>query len=227
MATMLLVRDSTAKLLRFARRHVRLCDQVKGAKKIAENILQPMAILKVKENERLEAVILREDAYDDVVLCDSDLDDAVRTTFEKIKQYDRENSSSFLGLFFPAHGFTELIRKPYSQEPQEVKNIVIKLNGLEDGHPLKSLADDLLQKVEASFAAWDNYQKAVILLKEMRAAEELAKLAVRKQYESNWLDARKEFGVTLADKIFPKVSKHAAKNGDEGDDDDISSPDEE
>jgi hypothetical protein len=215
MAKMLYQRDSTAKHRRLGRRHARLCGQVKGTAKFGEKMRQPLETLKEKENERLEATILREDAYDDVVLCDGDLDNAVRTAFEKIRQYDRENGTSFLVLFFPTHGFYEIITKPYSQEPQEVKNIVIKLNGLEDGHPLKSLADDLLQKVEASFAAWDVYQKSISLLKEMRAAEELSKLAVRQQYECNWLDARKEFGAAVADRIFPKAAKHAVKDEDE------------
>jgi hypothetical protein len=94
---------------------------------------------------------------------------------------------------------------------------VIKLNGLEDGHALKILGNDLLPKVEASFAAWDVYGKAIVRLKELRAAEELSKLTVRQQYEGNWLDARKEFGAALADSIFPKIAKHAVKDEeDEG-----------
>jgi hypothetical protein len=217
MARMLYQNESSSSYLRMGRRHARLCGRINGTVKYAGMIQPVLDALREKEKERIEATALREDAYDDVVLCDAELDDAVRTTFERIRQYDRENKTSFINLFFPSHGFHEIVTLSYSKEPQEVKSIVIKLDGLEDGHELKGLSTVLLQKVEASFAAWDTYGKAISRLKELRAAEELSKLAVRQQYEHNWLDARKEVGLAIADSIFPKVSKRAVKDNDDSD----------
>jgi hypothetical protein len=217
MARMLYQKESSTFYLRMGRRHVRLCGRVNGAGKYAEKMHPVLDALREKEQERINATNLREDAYDDVVLCDAELDNAVRTTFERIRQYDRENKTSFINLFFPSNGFHEIITLSYSKEPQEVKNIVIKLDGLEEGHELKNLSTGLLQKVETSFAAWDTYGKAISHLKELRAAEEISKLAVRQQYEHNWLDARKEFGLAIADSIFPKVAKRAVKDNDDSD----------
>jgi hypothetical protein len=212
MARLLYPYESSSFYLRTGRRHVRLCGRVNGTGKYAAMIQPVLDALAEKEKERMIATCLSEDAYDDVVLCDADLDNAVRTTFEKIKQYDREHTTAFIKLFFPANGFSKIVKMPFSKEAQEVKNIVIKLDGLEDGHELKSLSGYLLQKVEASFEAWDNYGKSLLRIKELRATEEISKLAVRQQYERNWLDARKEFGLAVANSLFPKMDKRAAKN---------------
>ncbi len=110
----------------------------------------------------------------------------------------------------PARGFSDLVRMPLSKEPQEVNKIIVKINQLEDGHELKPLAEFLQEKTDASIAAWNTYQQTIKRLNDIQAAEELAKLAVRRQYEHNWLDARKEFGVSVADSIFPKISGKSA-----------------
>lgn len=210
MARMISQRDSAAMHLRMAKRHVRLCGRLAQTKQYAATMQEVLKQLEEKEKERKTASDDREYAYDDVILCDTDLDNAVRTVFEKTRQYDRDHLSRTLDLLFPARGFSDLVRMPLSKEPQEVSKLVVKLNQLEDDHDLKPLAVTLQEKTDASITAWNTYQKAITRLKEIQAAEELDKLAVRRQYEHNWLEARKEFGVSVADSIFPKVSGKAA-----------------
>ncbi len=206
MARMILQRDSAAMHLRMAKRHARLCGRVSQTKKYAAALQGALKKLEEKEKERKDASDEREYAYDDVILCDTELDNAVRTTFERAQQYDRDHLSRVRDLLFPTHGFSTIVYMPLSKEPQEVSKIVIKINQLEDGHELKPLAATLQEKADASTAAWNTYQQAINRLKDIQAFEELAKLAVRRQYEHNWLDARKEFGVSVADSLFPKVS---------------------
>ncbi|MDR1171779.1 MAG: hypothetical protein LBL24_04920 [Bacteroidales bacterium] len=215
MAKMILQKDSAAMHLRMAKRHTRLCGRLAHTKKYAAAIQQVLEQLKEKEKERENASDDREYAYDDVILCDTDLDNAVRTTFEQTRQYDRDHLSQALELLFPTGRFSDLVQMSLSKEPQEVKNLVVKLNQLEDGHQLKPLAAILQEKADASIAAWDAYQQAINRLKAIQASEELTKLAVRKQYENNWLEARKEFGASLADRIFPKMSSRTSPHKDD------------
>jgi hypothetical protein len=148
------------------------------------------------------------------------LDNAVRTTFERTRQYDRDNMTRVLDLLFPARGFSDLVRQPLSKEPQEVNKLAVKLEGLGDGYELRPQAVILRERTGASTAAWNVYQQAVNHLKELQASKELARLAVRQQYEHNWLDARKEFGATIADSIFPKIAGKTTKPQDDDDTDD-------
>lgn len=210
MARMISQRDSATLHLRMAKRHIRLCGRLAQTKKFAAALREAITQLEEKEKGRKAASDEREYAYDDVILCDTDLDNAVRTTFERTRQYDRDRLTRMLDLLFPARGFSDLVRMPLSKEPQEVNKLVVKLGQLEDGNELKPLAGFLQEKVNASIAAWDAYQQTITRLKEVQASEELSKLALRRQYEHNWLEARKEFGVSVADSLFPKVSVKTA-----------------
>lgn len=215
MARMIYKQDSTAMHLKMARRHIRLCGQVKGAGKFAEQILPVWKNLKESEKKKESASEIRDDAYDDVVLKDIELDNMVRTVFERTRQYDRDNTTRYLDLLFPARGFSDIIRMHMSKEPQEVGKLLLKIEKLEDGHGLRELIEPLKTKIENAKAAWAAYEQKIDSLKEMQIDEEMAKLAVRRQYEHNWLDARKEYGVNMADSIFPKITTRKKVNGDD------------
>ncbi len=215
MARMIDKKDSTAHHLRMGRRHGRLCERVNGTKKFATAIQPNLTKLKEQKKTRETAVEAKEDAYDDVILCDINLDNAIRTTFERIRQWDRDHNGRMLDMVFPNRTFSDITRLPLSKEPTEAAKIPKKLETLEDGHELRQLVAPLRQCIEASKAAWDAYQKAGELLKDLQTDEELAKLAVRRQYEHNYLDARKEFGAAVADSIFPKVSRKSVASDEE------------
>lgn len=206
MARMIYPKDSTAMHLRMGRRHVRLCLRVPGAEPFAAAIRPPLEQLAERERDRKAAAEAREEAYDVVILCDTYLDNAVRTTFERTRQFDRDHHTRFLDLLFPARGYSNIVYMPLSKEPQEVNKLLEKMEGIEDGHELKQLTAPLREKMEASTAAWAAYQQTITLLNAIQAREEHERLAVRQQYEHNWLDARKQYGVSMADSIFPKIS---------------------
>jgi hypothetical protein len=204
--------DSTAMHLRLGRRHVRLCGRIPGAEQFASAIQPKLDSLFAKEQERKAETEKRENAYDDVVLHDTQLDDAVRTVFERVRQYDREHKTQTLELLFPGKVYSDIINKPLSEEPHAVNKIVVKLEGMDAGPEFREFADMLKQKTEISIDSWNRYQQTVIRCNELTAAEELLKLEVRQQYEYNWLDARKAFGVRVANSIFPKVNRKTLIN---------------
>lgn len=223
MARMIYKRDSTAVHLKMGRRHIRLCGRKSGTGKWTTAMQVALDKLKEKEREKNIVADARDDAYDDVRLCDVELDNAVRTAYERARQYDRENMARTLDILFPSRGFSTIVNMPLSKEPAEVNKLILKLESLEENHPLRDLVNPLKNKVEASGNAWENYQKAIFNLQEMLVSEELAKMAVRQQYEYNWLDARKEFGATVAETLFPKVSAKSSPkqdNGEEQEEDD-------
>jgi hypothetical protein len=212
---MLYQRDSTAMHLRLGRRHVRLCGRVTGAEQFAAAIQPKLDKLAAREQERKAETENRENAYDDVVLHDTQLDDAIRTVFERIRQYDREHTTRTLDLLFPGRAYSDLIRKPLSEEPHAVNKIIVKLEGVDTGAEFKELAALLRQKTEASINSWNVYQQTVARYNEITAAEEVIKLEVRQQYEYNWLDARRAYGANVANSLFPKVSKNPAAHDED------------
>jgi rubrerythrin len=206
---MIYQKDSTALHLRMGRRHERLCGRVPGAELFATAIRPTLERLKTKETERVAADEAREEAYDEVVLCDILLDNAVRNVFERVRQHDRDHLTQTLDLLFPGREYSSIINTPMSEEPQEVYKLTEKLAGLDEGHPLKELIAPLHERMGASVQAWTAYQQAITRVNGIQAAEEHERLAVRLQYEHNWLDARKQYGASVANRIFPKINSKA------------------
>jgi hypothetical protein len=91
MATMLNDRDSTDRHLDLTRRHIRLCKQVKGASSLATAIEPALQALLQKQAATKTKLDARQDALDDFILRDLELDDGVRTAFEKCKQFAQAN----------------------------------------------------------------------------------------------------------------------------------------
>jgi hypothetical protein len=224
MAQMLHQKDSSAKHLRFGRRHIRLCGQISGAGQFAAAIQPKLDSLAAKVRERTAATEQRENAYDEVVFQDTQLDNAVRTVFERVKQYDREHTTRTLDLLFPGRVYSDLVRMPLSEEPHAVNKIIVKIEGMNAGAEFQELADLLKQKTEVSIAAWNAYQQTVVDYNAIAAAEEVVKLEVRQQYEYNWLDARRAYGANVANSLFPKVTSKTATHDKEEDDDDDEQP---
>lgn len=60
--------------------------------------------------------------------------------------------------------------------------------------------------VTASRKAIKAYEESIKQLKTTQAEEDIAKATLRRQYEINYLDARKQLGKTLAERLFPKLN---------------------
>lgn len=191
--------------LRMGRRHVRLCTRTPGAESFAVVIRPVLDRLTEKELLRVAAEEAREEAYDEAVRCDYYLDNAVRSTFEDIRQHDRDHLTRMGDLIFPDRGYSYIIRMTFSDKLQEVNKIIEKITALGETHPLNGLIAGLHGKMKDVADAFAAYEAAGSKLSGIQASEEIERLEVRRQYEHNWLDARKQYGASIAQSIFPKI----------------------
>jgi hypothetical protein len=207
MATMLRNNDSTDKHLNTVRRHTRLCKQISGTEEFVTNIQPAYNELKEKQALTQAKAEEREDAYDDLIFQDGLLDNAVRSTFEKCKQFDRDNiGQSVLKQIFPEEKFSDIIREPIASEPDEVEKIKIRIEELGDTHTLYPLAAILQERIDASRQAITALNDSIRAQKMAEAEEEITQGKLRQQYENNYLDARKKLGRQTAEMLFPKTS---------------------
>jgi hypothetical protein len=211
MARLLYKQDSTAYHKRLVRRHIRLCGQIKGGVQYAQSIQLVLDILLQKEQASTAAEEVYENTYDDLILKDADLDNAVRTLFERSKQYDRENRGNVSVLLFPDLTFSDIINMPYSEEPKKVSSLIQKLETLDPTHELRTLVGTIQQKVDAVNFALDARKQAAEAVRRCQVDEELAKNELRTQYEANYLDARKSLGRQVAESLFPKITSKSPK----------------
>lgn len=200
-------RDSTSVHLGAVRRFISLARKQKGTEKFIQSILPKQQKLLEKHQLCTVANEQREDAYDDILYADRDLDDTIRTTFEKCKQHDRENvSDQVLLKIFPDGTFSEIVNMPYAKEPEAAERIAATIETLGETHPLYPMAATLRVNITNVNKAIEAYKKAVTELTRTEVEEETAKAELRQQYEFNYLDARKELGLTFADRIFPALT---------------------
>lgn len=210
MPRMLRDHDSSDFHISTVRRHIRFCRQFKGAEKYAtriepvyQELINKQAITKSEKEKR-------QDAYDDVILYDTALDNGVRTVFEKCQQFDRENMSELvLKKIFPEEKYGHIVKMPYAEEPAEIEKIVIRIENLGAEHPLFPLAAELREKITKCQTAITNHYEAIRQQKRAEAEEEIAQAKLRQIYENNYLDARKEFGKVNAEQLFPLTSSNA------------------
>ena len=207
MAIMLRNNDSTEKHLDTVRRHTRLCKQIGGTEEFVTNIQAPYDALKEKQAVTKAREEEREDAYDDLILQDSMLDNTVRTTFKGCKQFDRDNTGQpVLKQIFPEEKFGDIVKAPIISEPDEVEKIKIRIEELGETHPLYALAAPLQERIEASRLAITTLNSAIRAKKMAEAEEEIDQGKLRQQYENNYLDSRKKLGRATAEMLFPKSS---------------------
>ncbi|MDP4209980.1 MAG: hypothetical protein Q8928_14295 [Bacteroidota bacterium] len=207
MARQLYQRDSAAFHLNATRRHIRLARQQKGAEGFADAIQPFFLDLQEKQKLTVQANQQREDTYDDIMYADQALDDAIRTTYETCKQYDRNHPGEALVLkIFPNGTFSEIVNMPYAEEPLAADRIAVSIENLGEKHPVYSLVADLRAKIAGVNATLEAYKQNLTHLTHAQVAEEASKASLRQQYEFNYLDARKQLGTTYAERIFPQLS---------------------
>ena len=207
MAQLLYSRDGLQKHLGAARRHMRLCRQFNGTQFLVDQIQLPYNDLLAKEAATLKKEEQREDRYDDLLVADNQLDDQVRSVFRRCEEYDRANpANAALHLVYPEGKFGHIISMNMQQQPDTVEQVALRIERLGKDHPLLPLAKDLRDMVTASRKAIKAYEESIKQLKTTQAEEDIAKATLRRQYEINYLDARKQLGKTLAERLFPKLN---------------------
>jgi hypothetical protein len=184
MARMLTDRESAALHLNTARRHQRLARRYRRDGLVGT--IEPLiADLEAKSASQAAKTFETQAAYDNVLAADADLDDAVRNLFNAGEQHDRSNPTTpALPTLFPDGGFGALIAEPLAQ---------------------RTAAQDVRDALKAQ-------NDAVRAQKSAEAEEEIAQGALRRQYEANYLDARRQWGRPFAERLFPRLYTGKAKD---------------
>jgi hypothetical protein len=205
MATMLRETDSTNKHLNGSSRHMRLCRQA-GRTDLAEAILPVHNMLSDKQKASKAALEAREQAHDDMIFSDGDLDSAVHTAFDETKRHDRESPGDrATERTFPDGKFTTITSAKVTEEPDEVDTLAKRFESFGASHPLYAIAALLREKAEVSRTKIEAYKAAIKAENKAQADEQIAKFELRRKYEHNYLDARKLLGRAMADRLFPRI----------------------
>lgn len=205
MARLLAERDSTLLHLTLARRHERLARRYRQDA-LADIIKASAKTLKDKADLAEERDLDRQAAYDNVLAADADLDDAVRNLFNAAEIHDRQNlAGPVLATLFPEGGFTAITDEPLAQEPATVTALATKVESLGAQHALAAHAALLRTAAKGVTDALATQEQAIRASKTADAEEEIAAAALRRQYEGNYLDARKSLGRPLAERLFPSA----------------------
>jgi hypothetical protein len=98
---------------------------------------------------------------------------------------------------------------PYTDEPNEAEKIAVRIEGFGNSHTLYPLAAALREKIAIVRERIETYNVAIRAGKSLEAELEIAKEALIRQYEYNYLDARRTLGTVSAEKLFPLLSSRA------------------
>lgn len=211
MATMLRPGQSSEAHLNAVRRHIRLCGMSRGVDQYVEAIKPAYDELVAKSRTAAARLEERQNALDSLALLDRDLDGAVKTAFEKVNQHDRKSKvKPVLKTLFPAGKFGPITSMNRLLEPDAVEQLALRFESLGSAHPLFAIAADLRQCVEASRKGIADLNAAITKQKKAEAEEEIAQIALRRQYERNYLNARLDLGREEAERLFPATTGRPA-----------------
>jgi len=208
MATMITEARSSEMHESICNRHQRLCQRTKGAEVLVQKIAPCIVNLSNKRIETQRCKQNKEEMNDGVILANSEMDDEVRTLHEKCKQYDREHpGSQLVKRIFPGGRIGTITRASLKSQSTEMGQLVVRLNSLEEEHPLRSAIAPMQESMTKEQEAQRLYREAFSQWKAAIAEENIAKAELRQQYEHNYLDAVKLFGKRFAQRLFPKLTK--------------------
>jgi hypothetical protein len=211
MATMLSSRYSAIRCVNYARRHQRLSKQVVNDNELVNGI-QPSVDKVIAKNSDLESKQYeRENAYDDVILSDRNLDDRIRSLYAECQQHDRQNpGDATLIKIFPDEKYGEIVKLPFLREINEAGKMVVRIESLGTEHPIYPMAGQMQSAIDNTSAAIEAHTAAIRNVKMAEAEVEIAREELIRQYEINYLDARKKYGRITAEKLFPKASSRSS-----------------
>jgi hypothetical protein len=188
-----------------ARRHVRLATHYRQPQ-FATAMSSLIDDLKAKAEVTATKEWERQAATDQVYAADGDLDDGIRDLYNNAELFDRKHpGEAVLNQLFPQGGFTAITGMILAQEPAAAHALATRVEELGTSHALFTHAEtlrDLACAVTDALAAAD---AAVTAKKVAEAIEENAQGALRRQYEINYLDARRLLGANKADRLFPYI----------------------
>jgi len=213
MARLLYLTDATPFCVRTALRHIHLCNQTKGCEQFGTTILPVCRNLQDKRKISDDADEKCSFSLDLVHLREREVDDTIRSGFNKCKDYDNEHAGeNVLNAVFPTRTFSEFVSLPYVKKPAEAKLIAQRFEHLGATHalyPQTTLLGDRTTSLEQALVADKTAKDA---LKKATGDEGIARTELMHAYENNYLDARKFLGNKQVEKIFPVINHN---NGDD------------
>jgi hypothetical protein len=212
---MLADRDSSALHLSLAHRHQRLARRY-NQETMAETIQAAMTALETRSAATDARELDRQAAYDGVQATDADLDNAVRNLFNDAENFDRANvGAGVVVKLFPEGGFTPVTSLEISKELSAVEGLATRVEALGAQHALKAHAATLRTRAQEVRTAITAMENAIRARAAALAEEEIAQAALRRQYEGNYLDARRSLGRAQAERLFPSVNNPKTGDADE------------
>lgn len=208
MTQLLTKNDSSAKVQRAVRRHLRLAQRTgdDAALAIAKRIAGPAEALDRALGAAAAARHAADDAFDGWEQDDRRLDRAVRSAHRKCVDWDADHlTAGTVALLFAGATPSQITGASREKEPDLAAQIVARGATLPDGHPAAPVLVDLAALADASRAghrAWiDAVQKAAAAA----AVAETARIAVVRAYRDNHIDIERASGADVADDCFPEL----------------------
>lgn len=145
-------------------------------------------------------------ATDEVHALEQDLDNAIRTSHDRCRQYAREKDEKVdIMEFYPNGSFRGIISQGVTKKVEDVEELVLQFEGLGEEHPLYEHAAILRSIVDDIKVAVSSYQEAKHTVTEAKVAMLTAKMNVIKQYKKNYFAANAKLGRQRADRLFPVI----------------------
>lgn len=211
--------DSPARVAGAARRHRRLTNRTKNATaiEIAQRIDAPLAAL-VEKNETLaDREEAAEDAFDDWVADDSDVDDRIESIGRKAVDYDAEYPGARTNeTLFRGAAPSDITYLPREDQPDAVAKLIGRTAALPPEHPAVAVVPALVEANDRARLSHGAYLRALTAVTEASAAAEIAKMAVVQVYRDNIVDITRAVGEELAERCFPRLRARRRKGGNEG-----------
>ncbi len=197
--------DSPEKVENGTMRHISLCRQTPGGEKF-ESLMKPVfGDFQLKRTALQMAGNNKDMATDIVYLCIGTLDDNIRKVQARAKEFDRENMTEITAMIFPKGNISDIVNAPIRKEPDLALVIAQKIESLGNAHALYPLAAEIRAQVEKCKAAFADEAEKIKLVGQAEVEVTLAKLAVIKQYSSNYFIAAQDHGKQYAENLFPKL----------------------
>lgn len=203
--------DSTDKHLEAAWRHMRLCNLVRAAHPFAEAMQPFYDGLASAKSATLNARREEQARRDHVRLLGFEGADLLRTLSGDAQKHDRENPGArTYEAIFVEGGYSHLLGSDETASPEKLEEVALRVGSFGSEHALAPHAAALEAKAVEIRKAETNLAEAVRARTRAEGEEELAQAALRRQYEHNYLDARKLLGAAC-ERLFPKLSRSRKK----------------
>jgi hypothetical protein len=190
----------------YGERHVSLCEQFPGTEALVSaispclgNVEEKIASYKKAEKESLKA--------NDKQICNTNLlKNQLRSTSERIKEYDRDNpGSNLMSMVFPDNLTPVVLLTNPEDLLSETTTIVAKIQSLGSEHPLYAIAAKITEKVDICNQCMAKCKEADAKLNMAETELDIAHLALVKQYGINILESKKMFGNDFTEQLFPRL----------------------